>query len=447
MQETIDRLMKRINELSRPQEVPIPPSNGTPVTESPNGNPASIGMENSGPNPNHVGPNFAVPIYYGPQMGPHPFAYGAPTYPIQGHVYQASPEGSAPAAPQILIHPERVVVPPNNSNDSQPAPAIETENKEENGPPPAWLLKMEKLEKTMEEWQKEKPSRKATYKELSAPPGIVYPENFVVPEFTKYDGTGPPEWYVSIYKEELGIHARNEDLCLKIFRRSLKGPALNWYMNLELSQIKTFEDLVEAFYEQYVYNKDAAPDRNTLYQILKNKDESFRRYTARWREEAAKVVPKLSEEAQLEIFKSIQSPPFYRDLSSIAVVSFGDVIKQAEVTEEGIRSGKIEGAQSNLTKRSAPPKMKENEVAVVVSPRQTHYQNYPKLLVPRTTRTRTTNITTTLLKIAKTKTILKTNPIPKAAPAITKMYLPLIKITFPNITLKPTLSRCNSNPP
>ena len=101
---------------------------------------------------------------------------------------------------------------------------------------------MEKLEKTMEEWQKEKPSRKATYKELSAPPGIVYPKNFVVPEFTKYDGTGPPEWHVSIYKEELGIHARNEDLCLKMFRRSLKGSALNWYMTLELSQIKTFED-------------------------------------------------------------------------------------------------------------------------------------------------------------------------------------------------------------
>ena len=86
-------------------------------------------------------------------------------------------------------------------------------------------------------------------------------------------------------------------------------------MTLELSQIKTFEDLVEAFCEQYVYNRDAAPDRNTLYQILKSKDESFRRYTARWREEAAKVVPKLSEEAQLEIFKSIQSPPFYRDRS------------------------------------------------------------------------------------------------------------------------------------
>ncbi|KAI5418328.1 hypothetical protein KIW84_042827 [Lathyrus oleraceus] len=48
------------------------------------------------------------------------------------------------------------------------------------------------------------------------------------------------------------------------FKDSLSDAALRWYMGLDSANIRSFNDLGEAFVKQYNYNVDMAPDRDQL---------------------------------------------------------------------------------------------------------------------------------------------------------------------------------------
>lgn len=51
------------------------------------------------------------------------------------------------------------------------------------------------------------------------------------------------------------------------------------------------KDLAEAFFKQYRYNMDMAPDRTELQNMKKKSTESFKEYAQRWRDKAAQVQP------------------------------------------------------------------------------------------------------------------------------------------------------------
>jgi len=58
-------------------------------------------------------------------------------------------------------------------------------------------------------------------------------------------------------------------------------------MHLEPTQIRSWNDLVDAFLKQYKYNVDMAPARLQLQNISKKNSETFKEYAQRWRELAA----------------------------------------------------------------------------------------------------------------------------------------------------------------
>lgn len=49
-------------------------------------------------------------------------------------------------------------------------------------------------------------------------------------------------------------------------------------MGLDRNQIKTFNDLGEAFMKQYKYNIDMAPDRDQLRAMSQKDKETFKEY-------------------------------------------------------------------------------------------------------------------------------------------------------------------------
>ena len=58
------------------------------------------------------------------------------------------------------------------------------------------------------------------------------------------------------------MSTRTDDqrLLIHLFQDSLTGAALKWYMSLDNSSIRTFNDMGEAFIKQYKYNMFMAPD-------------------------------------------------------------------------------------------------------------------------------------------------------------------------------------------
>ncbi|XP_019416408.1 PREDICTED: uncharacterized protein LOC109327698 [Lupinus angustifolius] len=162
--------------------------------------------------------------------------------------------------------------------------------------------------------------------EMCLVPDVVLPPKFKVPEFEKYNGTTCPKSHLHMYARKMSAYHGNDKLLIHCFQDSLVGVAMNWYIRLEKTQIRTFLDLSNAFIRQYKYNEDAAPDRTQLQSMCKKPSENFREYVQR-----------------------------------SVTTNFNALIKVGEKIEGGIKSGKISDEGSGSNKKPTFMKKKEAE--------------------------------------------------------------------------------------
>jgi len=87
-----------------------------------------------------------------------------------------------------------------------------------------------------------------------------------------------------MYARMMSIQTDNHQVLIHYFQDSLTGAALKWYMSLDHANIRTFNDLGEAFMTQYKYNVDMAPNREELRSMSQKDKETFKEYAQRWRE-------------------------------------------------------------------------------------------------------------------------------------------------------------------
>ena len=102
------------------------------------------------------------------------------------------------------------------------------------------------------------------FEELGLVSGIVIPPKFKVPLFSKYDGVSWPKMHLRSYVRKIQPHSADKDLWVQFFQDNLSGMQLDWFYQLERSDVHNWEDLADAFYKQYQYNTDLAPTRTQL---------------------------------------------------------------------------------------------------------------------------------------------------------------------------------------
>jgi len=100
--------------------------------------------------------------------------------------------------------------------------------------------------------------------DLCLVPNVQIPHKFKVPVFEKYKGTSCPKDHLTMYVRKMSMYANDHQVLIHYFQDSLTGAALKWYMNLDRAEIRTFNDLRDAFVQQYKFNVDMAPDRSDL---------------------------------------------------------------------------------------------------------------------------------------------------------------------------------------
>lgn len=93
---------------------------------------------------------------------------------------------------------------------------------------------------------------------------------FKVPEFEKYKGNSCPK---------MSTQTDNHLLMIHYIQDNLTSTALKWYMELDNTQIWTFNGLHEAFVRQYKYNVSMEPDRDQLCAMSHKDKETFKEYT------------------------------------------------------------------------------------------------------------------------------------------------------------------------
>ncbi|XP_052878844.1 uncharacterized protein LOC128285376 [Gossypium arboreum] len=91
----------------------------------------------------------------------------------------------------------------------------------------------------------------------------------------------------------------------------------------------------------------------------KKSNESFRQYAQRWREVAIQVQPPLLEKETTILFINTLKAPFITYMLGSATKSFSDIVMTREMTENAVRSGKIESGESA---RKLAPRKRDNEV-------------------------------------------------------------------------------------
>jgi len=137
----------------------------------------------------------------------------------------------------------------------------------------------------------------------------VFPPNsgilpFIYPapgekEFEKDNGKGCPISHQQAYCADVCPLEKDEGAVIRLFQKSLTGPALKWFTSLDHSKLASFEQLSQMFIDQYSYNLDVKPKRSDLEALSQKGDESFSAYVGRWRAVAAQMRKKLFEEDSL----------------------------------------------------------------------------------------------------------------------------------------------------
>ena len=150
-----------------------------------------------------------------------------------------------------------------------------------------------------------------SYKDLCIHPNLDLPEGFKVPKFVTFNGTGNPLAHLKVYCDQLVGVGKNEALLMRLFGRSLSGEALEWLTSQELKQWKSWNVLAKDFTERFGHNVEDAPDRYYLEKIKQKSTENYREYAFRWRKEAARVQPPMSECEITEMFIRTQEPGYY----------------------------------------------------------------------------------------------------------------------------------------
>ncbi|KAK2437857.1 hypothetical protein QL285_022701 [Trifolium repens] len=205
--------------------------------------------------------------------------------------------------------------------------------------------------------------------ELCLVPNVVIPHKFKVPDFEKYKGSTCPRAHIVMYARKMSTQTDNDKLLIHYFQDSLTGAALRWYMDLDSTDIRTFNDLASAFIRQYSYNSYLAPDRDELRALTQKEKESFKEYAQRRRELVAQIRPPLEEKQLTKLFLNTLNPFYYKKMVASVPNNFTEMVAMGMRLEEGVREGRLMkgDASANNAKMFGIgyPRKKEQEVGMV----------------------------------------------------------------------------------
>ncbi|PKI58758.1 hypothetical protein CRG98_020843, partial [Punica granatum] len=166
-------------------------------------------------------------------------------------------------------------------------------------------------------------------------PSMQLPPKFKIPEFKTYEGTTDPRHHLRHYRGKMlqyWIHS---------FQDSLSGSALDWFISLKAEDISTWEDLSWKFINHYRYCAETPPTLLELSTKEMAQGQKFEEYATKWRAQAAKHIPPISEAQQIQLFHSTLRGVYYSHLLA-HTSSFSDLIEAEKKLDLGIKLGRME---------------------------------------------------------------------------------------------------------
>ena len=98
------------------------------------------------------------------------------------------------------------------------------------------------------------------FEELGFVSGVVILQKIQSSHFFKVRQSFMSQTASEVLRQEDPTRTTDRKLWVHFFQESLSGMHLEWFYQLEGTNIHNWEDLVAAFYKQYQYNADLAPN-------------------------------------------------------------------------------------------------------------------------------------------------------------------------------------------
>ena len=192
------------------------------------------------------------------------------------------------------------------------------------------------------------------------------PPKFKMPTLDKFDGTGCPKAHLKMYMRALQPLGASEELMAQMFQNTLTGAALRWFLNLDDSRTRNWEDIGREFYKQYKYNTEVDVTRRDLETTKQDSKESFSAFITRWRAKAAQMTVRPNEEEQLNMVVKNLLPAYNKYLFAQYFPSFKALIAAGTQIEDAINTGILKGEEVIRSKRPfGPSSSKVPEISAI----------------------------------------------------------------------------------
>ncbi|MQL78280.1 hypothetical protein Taro_010711 [Colocasia esculenta] len=145
------------------------------------------------------------------------------------------------------------------------------------------------------------------------------PPQSELPVYRRYSGVGDPYVHLMDFFYESATHKYDCHLMAYLFRKSLDGPALEWFYSLPPEEAEDFQIVQERFLKQF---QDLVGPEYSFVDLVAEKmkpEEEFSTYADRWRSLAAKFCCPMPEEEKVKLLIS-NATPTYR-----AILAMNDI--------------------------------------------------------------------------------------------------------------------------
>ena len=177
---------------------------------------------------------------------------------------------------------------------------------------------------------------------ISSKTPIALPPKFKISDVKKFDGTRDRKQHVRRYLSIAEMKGLDEKQTLHAFPLSLMGGTSRWYYSLDPNKTKVWNELVELFVDQFIFNTMIDVTLKDLQTIKQGVRETFSKYMTSWKGKASRIVNRLNEKDQINMIIKNLIPTYNSRLLSSPINSFKELCDCGTRIKDAINNGQLE---------------------------------------------------------------------------------------------------------
>ncbi|XP_075656984.1 uncharacterized protein LOC142627066 [Castanea sativa] len=175
---------------------------------------------------------------------------------------------------------------------------------------------------------------------------IPLPPKFKISNAEKFNGIGDPKQHVRRYISIPEMKGLDDKQTLHAFPLSLMGGASRWYCSLDPSKTKVWNELVEFFVNQFIFNTMIDVTLWDLETTKQGVEETFPEYMIRWKGKSSKMVNRPNEKEKINMIIKNLLPTYNNRLLPSLISSFGELRDCETRIEDDINNGQLEKGEN-----------------------------------------------------------------------------------------------------